>query len=261
MDALMAYQTGMGRMGRMNPAPWDRIGQRQEAPPVGRELDRERYPENVPLDPGRPAGSWGIPADEGERELQIADAIETVYRTYPTLREYDVRVRDERDRGDMGGQLEFLGMNEPGEEGSPRPEADRDTEGAYAGKWHPTIELYKEVVDQDLPKSIFGDQLHHLADPDEMRGVAPQFRSLVEDFEKSLTEEQQAENQWVYDRHEATRENPRSYENWWKWSGRDALVRGYLAPDARDELRRQDFYTDEQIGILEGIRSLLMGSE
>ena len=254
----MAYQTGRRRMGGLNPAPWDEVRQGQSPPPPLPPLNTGRYPENVPLDLGRP--SWGLPTDEGERELQVSDAIETVYRTYPTLREYGIQVRDLRDE-DSYGQLEFFGMNESGPPKNLRPETDRADEGFYAGKWNPTIELYSGVVGQDLPKALYGDILHHLADPDETRGVAPAYRSLVEDFEKSLTEEQRDINTWVYNEHEATRERPRSYDDWWKWSGRDALVRGYLAPDARDELRRQDFYTDEQIGILDRIRSLLMGQE
>ena len=249
---------GLLRMGGLNPAPWDEVRQGQSAPPVGPPLDTERYPDNVPLDPGRP--SWGLPTDEGERELQVSDALETVYRTYPTLREYGIQVRDLRDE-DSHGKAEFSGMNESGPPENLRPETDRADEGFYAGKWNPWIKLYRGAIGEDLPKLIHGEMLHHLADPDETRGIAPAYRSLVEDFEKSLTEKQHDQNTWVYDRRREEEGEDRPFDKYWKSSARDELVRGYLSPDARDELRRQDFYTDEQIGILDRIRSLLRGEK
>jgi hypothetical protein len=183
-----------------------------------------------------------------------------MYRTYPSLREYGIQVRDLRDE-DSHGKAEFSGMNESGPPENLRPETDRADEGFYAGKWNPWIKLYRGAIGEDLPKLIHGEMLHHLADPDETRGIAPAYRSLVEDFEKSLTEKQHDQNTWVYDRRREEEGEDRPFDKYWKSSARDELVRGYLSPDARDELRRQDFYTDEQIGILDRIRSLLRGEK
>mgnify|MGYP003631659763 CR=1 FL=1 len=279
----MAYQTGRRRMGGLNPAPWDEVRQGQSAPPVGPPLDTERYPDNVPLDPGRP--SWGLPTDEGERELQVSDALETVYRTYPTLREYGIQVRDLRDE-DSHGQLEFFGINEAGrpptvddegvviDEGNLRPETDRADEGFYAGKWNPWIELYSGVVGQDLPKAIAGDMLHHLSSKDqdgnyaENRSWAPQYQALLEQFDKTVRDTpskfnpevtQLEEDRRLWERRTKDDETKRSFDDYWEYSGRDAWVRGYLFPDERDEMRRQDWYTDEQIGLLDQMRSLLGG--
>ena len=125
-----------------------------------------------------------------------------------------------------------------------------------------------------MSSAIAGDILHHLSskDPDgnyvEDRFGAPQYQALLEQFDKTVRDTpskfnpevtQLEEDRRLWERRTKDDETKRSFDDYWEYSGRDAWVRGYLFPDERDEMRRQDWYTDEQIGLLDQMRSLLGG--
>ena len=228
-------------------------------PPVEESLNQEKYAPNLPMDVYQ--REWRSSPDPSQNEVQVREAREIVYEQYPTLREYDIRVRDRRRDQTVPnyvkGSLEFLGREESGPPDARRPESDKSTDGFYAGGYHPTIELYERVESEDLPKALFGDMLHHLSDEGETRGVAPEFQKLLGEIDESMTDRQKAFDRKVYERQYPDGE--RTFDNWWKYSGRDAFVRGYLAPDKRDEMRRQDVYTDKQRSILGKMDTLLRG--
>lgn len=234
-------------------------------PPVEESLNQKKYAPNLPMDVYQ--REWRSSPDPSQNEVQVREAREIVYEQYPTLREYDIRVRDRRRDQTVPnyvkGSLEFMGREESGPPDARRPESDKSTDGFYAGGYHPTIELYERVESEDLPKALFGDMLHHLSDEGETRGVAPEFQKLLGEIDESMTDRQKAFDR---ERHKEIFPNgedpdiPQSYfDKWWKYSARDAFVRGYLAPDKRDEMRRQDVYTDKQRSILKRMDTLLKG--
>ncbi len=104
-------------------------------PPVEESLNQEKYAPNLPMDVYQ--REWRSSPDPRQNEVQIREAQEIVYERYPTLREYDIRVRDRRRDQTVPnyvkGSLEFLGREESGPPDARRPESDKSTEGFYAG--------------------------------------------------------------------------------------------------------------------------------
>ena len=152
------------------------------------------------------------------------------------------------------------------------------------GPYWDTIEIYAAQDNPDpetgeaksLSSAIAGDMLHHLSSKDqdgnyvEDRFWAPQYQALLEQFDKTVRDTpskfnpevtQLEEDRRLWERRTKDDETKRSFDDYWEYSGRDAWVRGYLFPDERDEMRRQDWYTDEQIGILDQMLSLMRGQE
>ena len=246
------------------------------------QFDVERSPRE-PLVPGR--SEWGFPDDPAARALQVEEAVEAVYSEYPGLRMFDIDVQDFRHRAPFvgEGQLEFLASTDQGPETARREDRGnlRQTEGPYAGRFRPTVELYEGVVGQDLAKSIFGDMLHHFSEKDEQgeyiedRGIAPYFQQLLDDFHNTMyeddTPEAEAQRQWndrVYQINVNDFGEGRQFDQWYDASHLDGLVRGFLAPDNNAELitsrgypwkgeEEQGWYTEKQLGILNQMRHLL----
>jgi hypothetical protein len=245
-----------------------------------------------PLVPGR--SEWGFPDDPAARALQVEEALEAVYTEYPGLRIFNIDVQDFRDRAPFsgGGQLEFLASTDQGPETARREDRGnlRQTEGPYAGRFRPTVELFEGVIGQDLAKSIFGDMLHHFSEKDEQgeyiedRGVAPDFQRLLDDFHDTMyevdeqtldykddTPEAEAQRRWndrVYQINVNEYGEGRPFDQWYDASHLDGLVRGFLAPDNNAELltsrgypwkgeEEQGWYTERQRGILNQMRNLL----
>ena len=198
-------------------------------------------------------------------------------------------------KNNVYGGLEFQGQFETGPPWKQRSDADKrhaarsilpskeSIRTQRKGEYVPTIELYGALDNLDpetgratsLAGAIFGDMLHQLSskDPDgnyiEERAGAPQFQALLEQFDETIrttpsksdpeiTQLEKARELWEGRKSE---DEKGSFDDYWNHSGRDAWVRAYLSPDERDEWRRQDLYTDEQIGLLDRMLSLLRGQE
>jgi hypothetical protein len=226
--------------------------------------------------PGR--REWGFPDDPAARALQVEEAVDAVYSEYPGLRIFDIGVRDLRDQEYMGGrgQFEFHASTDQGPDNN-RREDPRQTEGPYAGRFRPWVDIYGG----DLAKGIFGDMLHHLSEKDEQgeyiedRGIAPYFQQLLDDFHNTMYEDDtpdaRAQQEWndvVYQINVNDRGEGRPFDQWYDGSHLDGLVRGFLAPDNNAEMltsrgypwkgeEEQGWYTEKQRGILNQMRHLL----
>ena len=253
------------------------------------------YRENIPLDPigRRWHSSYDVDGTQMEEARQVVfdeypslrefDIQVQDRRNDPMQFPREVSAEDGRIRARQHGSLEFWGRDEGGrpvnrsgyrrqsERSHQRPDTELATSGPYAGGYIPKIEVYQEIP--DLPKALVGDMLHHISEKKyalveqedgsekweptdeyvETRGVAPKFQKLLDKLIDTQTDRQKIENRQWYERSG----DERSYEQWWAASARDAFVRGYLAPDERDEWRRQNRYTGEQRKILDEMDDLL----
>jgi hypothetical protein len=163
-----------------------------------------------------------------------------IYARYPRLSGHDFNVIDSRGSGLLhprnigGGKLEFYA---PGEEYNPAP-------------GRPTIEVFDPSLrGKRLKKAVFGDMLHHLP------AVDPAFRSLRADFRRTVTDKQLATDRRAHKRARDEHGETRSFDDWFEQSRLDAYIRGFLAPDERDEWAGS--YTAKQIGILQKMKGLL----
>jgi hypothetical protein len=164
--------------------------------------------------------------------MDLAEELEAVYQQYPALREGKFQAR----RAEGEGQLEFF---PPDEAFNPMPGV-------------PLIEVYNpEFEGEALQKALFGDALHY------MHRVNPKFNELREAFRSSLTPQQKEASHRRHDWYAQNWGEERSYDQWFDVSDLDAHIRGYLAPDERDEWR--DIYTDKQKFILEAMKAELKG--
>lgn len=176
---------------------------------------------------GPDAGSGGISGAPG----RIAEE-------YPALAPHKFEIVDSRGKpSKWGGGIEFY---PPGERENPRP-------------GQPTIEVFdRNLKGPMLDRAIFGDMLHH------MPAVDPEFSRMRDDFGASMRPEQLQVDERHY-RDARARGEGRSFPDWHRQSQLDAYVRGYLAPDERDEWRQGGAYTTDQLNILEGMRGHLKG--
>lgn len=170
----------------------------------------------------------------------LSDVLEGVYGKYPRLRDYgfEARLRPEGPRPHQrgSGHIEFF---PPDEYYNPMPGV-------------PYIEVYNEDLRGDaLERAVFGDALHYLP------AVDPRFRDLKNQFVGTITPEQSRVDRRAYDYYVKNHEETRSYQDWFDTSRSDAYLRGYLAPDERNEWAGS--YTDKQKFILEAIKAHLQG--
>lgn len=168
-------------------------------------------------------------------EDEFAPVISNILNQYPALSGHNWAAR----RGDVsqyGGSLEFFNPDEP--------------TNPYPGR--PTIEVYdKNLTGDALQRAVFGDMLHY------MPQVDPKFRDFREQFRGSLTPEQREFDRRKYNQLHSSGKETRSYDDWMDRSWLDAYIRGYLAPDERDEWRKSGTYTDKQTYLLEAMRHYL----
>ena len=118
----------------------------------------------------------------------------------------------------------------------------------------PTMSVFDTGMPrEDLRRMIFGDMLHYLPMVDE------DWSSMRDEYAGSLTSQQQKINRNAYQRdvrnsiEQGLR--PRSYDKFMDINRLDAHVRGYLAPDRRNDWAGS--YNPEQISILKRMGGLL----
>lgn len=165
----------------------------------------------------------------------MQDILQEIYKEYPQLSQYPFEVIDSRGKpSPHGGMIEFY---PPDELYNPKP-----------GK--PTLEVFdKKLTGDSLKKAIFGDMLHYLP------MVDSHFASGRDEVIKSLTPEQLAVDKRAYDTAVKTRGEKRPFADWFAINRQDAYLRGYLAPDSRDEWK--DAYTPAQTDMLKGLQQYL----
>tara|TARA_Y100001963_G_C6641526_1_gene381211 strand:- start:241 stop:813 length:573 start_codon:yes stop_codon:yes gene_type:complete len=160
---------------------------------------------------------------------------------YPALAKYpwDL-VEGDPSRNMGGGFLEFYSPD--------------DRNNPSQGK--ATIELYQRAL--QLPRDerkqmVFGDMLHYLPEVD------PEWNNLRNEYQGSLTDKQRKIDRMAYQRDVRNSieqgMRPRSVDRFMDMNRLDAHVRGYLAPDRRNEWAGT--YTPEQLNILERMRGTL----
>ena len=163
------------------------------------------------------------------------EILQEIYKEYPQLGQYPFEVIDSRGKkSPHGGVIEFY---PPDELYNPLP-----------GK--PTLAVFDEnLKGEALKKAIFGDMLHYLPEVD------PQFAAGRDSVIKSLTPEQLAVDKRAYDTAVKSYGEKRPFADWFAVNRQDAYLRGYLAPDSRDEWK--DAYTPAQTDILKGLQQYL----
>jgi len=168
------------------------------------------------------------------------EILKNIYSKYPALSEHPFKVMDSRNIGLLnprntgGGSLEFYS---PDERHNPNP-------------GYPTVEVFDPSLKNEwLERAVFGDMLHYLPSVDDT------FSDLRKDFAGTITDEQKQIDQNAYSRAQQRHGEARPYNDWFERSRLDAYLRGYLAPDERNEWSGS--YTPEQLSILKEIESLI----
>lgn len=143
------------------------------------------------------------------------------------------------------GAVEFFGPNEP----------DNPTPGI------PTIAILdKERFEGGFGEggrkaAILGEKLHFLPEVDDT------FAGMRREFERSLTKEQIDFEEQFYQKLVDSGKEDRSFEDWFEISRLDAYIRGFVAPDKKDEWRKQGVYTAKQKKLLSKIKAYVTGPE
>ncbi len=131
------------------------------------------------------------------------------------------------------------------------------------GYW--TTELYRRDASPDeLKNLIAGDSMHYFGgvDPESKQPNDPVFHRLKEELIASRTPNQQRMDQEAFNfnsQQEYGKGMP--FDDFLRNSRADEYIMGYLFPDKADEWRKGDFYTPQQISILEQMRSHLKQQE
>ena len=176
-----------------------------------------------------------------KREDWKQGMLSEITNEHPKLGEYPWHlVEGDPSRNMGGGYLEFY-----------PPEAEDNPVHGKA-----TIELYPRAV--RLPRDerkqmVFGDMLHYLP------SVNEDWNNLRNEYQDSLTDRQRKIDRMAYQRDVRNSMGhgmrPRSFGRFMDMNRLDAHVRGYLAPDRRNEWAGT--YTPEQLNILERMRGTL----
>jgi hypothetical protein len=192
----------------------------------------------------------GMLSDEEDQDWK-AGMLSDITSEYPRLAKHDWRLMEgDPSRNVGGGYLEFYS---PKQKGNPSP-------------GHPTIEVYPSTTKlprEEVKKMVYGDMLHYLPEVD------PEWNSLRSQYAESLTDDQRKTDRMAYQRELArnlrlgepwslpVREGGqmRPYSEFMDMSRLDAHIRGYLAPDRRNEWA--GMYKPHQIDILKRMRGLL----
>lgn len=113
-----------------------------------------------------------------------------------------------------------------------------------------TIEVFDPGLQGEaLERAVFGDMLHYMPMANE------EFSNLRDKFADTITDEQSAIDKRAYKRSQDMFGENRPYQDWFDISRLDAYIRGYLAPDDRNEWA--EVYTPEQIKILDQMKNIL----
>ena len=180
---------------------------------------------------------------QSEELFNSAETLNNIYTKYPRLKKF-IQIDDivfSPEKYKEGEQLEFH-------------HADEDL-SPFKGRT--VIEIYNPNLKGEwLEQAIFGDMLHALPNKD------PEFTELRSQFKDSLTEDQMQTANEMYQRQESSGKHPpREFDKAFDVSILDGFIRGYIAPDEHDEWRQNNFYTDEQKGILDNMVNLLQEEE
>jgi len=182
----------------------------------------------------------GGPSGIAQTGAGLTKEVASIKTRYPALKGIGYVASWGSSRTSNGGQLEFF---HPLERGGPGGQGANPLPGV------PFIEVYnRNLRGEWLERAIFGDMLHYLPEVD------PKFNRMREEFRKTLTPEQNKMDQTAYKNRKAGGEN-RSYDEWFEASQLDAYLRGYLAPDERNDWRNA--YTPTQRDLLERMRTHL----
>ena len=169
------------------------------------------------------------------RQPDLNQVLQGVYQKYPALKQHGFQVGYGSGINNTGGGgLEFF---PPDEEFNPFPGV-------------PYIEVYdRDLEGKNLEKAIFGDALHYLPQVDK------EFSELRDQFFRTLTPEQKDVDKRAYEYYQENHGEKRPFDQWFDVSRKDAYLRGYLAPDERNEWAGA--YTPSQTRILEAMKQLL----
>jgi len=163
--------------------------------------------------------------------------LERAEEKHPVLRELGIKAIEnyQPDRG----YLEFWPAGEPGHPTAPRPDVlPIDSRG---------VEIFKK---ETRPTDVLGDVVSH-----DLVNTNPRLKKYYEDFEKSLTPEQQQTLRRQY-QHAVSQGEERPFETWRQHSGLPAYFRGYAfeqwpAEDAAS------YYTPAQIEAFDEMNTYL----
>ena len=186
---------------------------------------------------------------QSEELFNSAETLNNIYTKYPRLKKFvqidDIIFSPEKYK-EGEGQLEFH-------------HADEDL-SPFKGRT--VIEIYNPNLKGEwLEQAIFGDMLHGLPNKDpEFTELRSQFKDSLEDWQMQRAHEKHQEQEaGKKSPHMNIEYPPRDFDKAFDVSILDGFIRGYIAPDERDEWR--NFYTDEQKGILDNMVNLLQEEE
>ena len=169
-------------------------------------------------------------------KAQIQRTLDSFVEQYPAFKGLGIQAGMGTNPNAVG-PVEFFSPDETGTPESPRPSA--------APMGVPYVDIYDPSFVKE--STFLGEGLHYL------HRVDPRFNALREKFRESLTPEQLL---WSRKRHK-TYGDKRPYEKFFEVSDLDAMIRGYLAPDERDEWAGS--YTADQEKLLNFMKSYLQG--
>lgn len=113
----------------------------------------------------------------------------------------------------------------------------------------------RNIKGDELTSLLNGEMLHYLPSVDNV------YSKLKTEFINSYTKEQQ---EMFKNRYEYAKKNEgevRSFDRWMDSVWNDAMIRGYLFPDKKDEFRRSNIYTEDQLGVLNRMMNYLKTGE
>jgi hypothetical protein len=196
----------------------------------------------------------------------LAPLVNNIFATSPALARHKddfavLRGRPMPEDG-SGGQLESY---PPEESFNPIP-------------WKATTELFNQgATPEEQQQLITGDMLHRLGAIDATTGepVDPEYRALKEQLLASMTPQQTADNQKVFQWYQrpyrsADRggySDPRTFHQFMDTSRGDEYIMGAITPDkgdywrARPGTNQKSMYTPEQDEILNKMRRYLFGAK
>ncbi len=174
------------------------------------------------------------PKPNPHREGPLDSVLQDVIKKYPVMAKAPWKIGPGEKKGPKDGPIEFF---HPEEGRSPHP-----------GK------AYLEVRDPNikgdaLKRMVFGDMLHMLPDID------PTFARVREAFKQTMTPEQKRTDIEAYQYYVTEKGETRPFEDWFEYTRLDAHLRGYLAPDERNEWK--DAFTPQQKKLLGALQKHL----
>lgn len=175
-----------------------------------------------------------------DKPNEASGALNRIKTEYPGLNGPDWNVIDSRGvkTSPYGGGIEFY---HPDESHSPSP-------------GRPTVEVFNPKLQGPmLDRAIYGDMLHYMPEAD------PAFRQMREEYRQSMTPAQLDIDHRAYRAGTVQGTEHRSFPQWHDQSRLDAHVRGYLAPDEKNDWA--DAYTPVQRAIMDRMKTHLKGGQ